>query len=96
MSQLLALGYEEVPTTKALGQGEQGTFALSVDWSRNGKMLVFDALVQDATTDSIKGIAIFVYAIEMDKLTLIYGPEPYNGNITNNYNFSTYTPKWIP
>jgi hypothetical protein len=96
MSQLLALGYEEVPTSKALGQAEMGTFALSVDWSRDGKMLVFDALVQDAATGSIKGIAVFVYAIETDKLTLIFGPEPYNGKITNNFNFSTYTPKWIP
>jgi len=96
MSQLLALGYEEVPTTKALGQGELGTFALSVDWSRDDKRLVFDALVQDAKTGEIKGIAIFVYAIETDKLTLIFGPVPYNGTITNNYNFSTYTPKWIP
>jgi hypothetical protein len=96
MSQLLAFGYEEVPTTKVLGQGGMGTFALSVDWSRDGKMLVFDALVQDAKTSSIKGIAIFIYAIETDKLTLIFGPEPYNGKITNNFNFSTYTPKWIP
>ncbi len=35
----------------------QGTFAPRLDWSRNGKMLVFDALVQDATTGNIKGIA---------------------------------------
>jgi len=96
MSQLSALGYEEAPTTKAAGQGEMGTFALSVDWSRDGKKLVFDALVQDATTGSIKGIAIFVYAIETDKLTLIFGPEPFDGNITNNFNYSRYTPKWIP
>ncbi len=96
MNQLLELGYEEVPTTQVGGQGEMGTFALSVDWSRDGKKLVFDALVQDATAGSIEGIALFVYAIDTDKLTLIFGPEPFNGNITNNFNFSTYTPKWIP
>jgi hypothetical protein len=96
MYQLSELGYKEVPTTQVGGQAERGTFALSVDWSRDGKKLVFDALVQDVTTGSIKGIALFVYAIDTDKLTLIFGPEPFNGSITNNFNFSTYTPKWIP
>jgi hypothetical protein len=96
MNQLSELGYEEVPTTEVSGQGGAGTFALSVDWSRDGKKLVFDALVQDATTGSIEGIALFVYAIDTDKLTLIFGPEPSNGSITNNFNFSRYTPKWIP
>jgi hypothetical protein len=96
MNQLSALGYKEVPTSQVGGQGEMGTFALSVDWSRDGNKLVFDALVQDATTGSIEGIALFVYAIDTDKLTLIFGPEPFNGSITNNFNFSTYTPKWIP
>lgn len=96
MSQLLTLGYQEVPITKVAGQGEMGTFALSVDWSRDGKKLVFDALVQDATTGSIKGIAVFVYAIDTDNLTLIFGPEPFDGNRTNNFKYSIYTPKWIP
>jgi hypothetical protein len=96
MNQLAELGYEEVPATEFGGQDEIITFALSVDWSRDGKKLVFDALVQDATTGSIKGIALFVYAIDTDKLTLIFGPEPFNGNITNSFKFSIYTPKWIP
>jgi hypothetical protein len=96
MNQLSELGYEEVPTTQVGGQGEMGTFALSVDWSRDGKRLVFDALVQDAATGSIEGIALFVYAIDTDKLTLIFGPEPFDSSITNNFNFSLYTPKWIP
>jgi hypothetical protein len=96
MNQLSELGYEEVPATEVSGQGGAGTFALSVDWSRDGKKLVFDALVQDATSGSIEGIALFVYAIDTDKLTLIFGPEPSNGSITNNFNFSRYTPKWIP
>jgi hypothetical protein len=96
MNQLSGLGYKEVPTTTVGGQAEMGTFALSVDWSRDGRKLVFDALVQDATTGSIVGIALFVYAIDTDKLTLIFGPEPFNGSITNNFNFSRYTPKWIP
>jgi hypothetical protein len=96
MDQLSELGYEEVPTSQVGGQGEMGTFALSVDWSRDGSKLVFDALVQDATTERIEGIALFIYAIDTDKLTLIFGPEPSDGSITNNFNFSRYTPKWVP
>lgn len=50
MTQLAALGYEEVPISGVSGQGGQGTFGLSVDWSRDGSKLVFDALVQDINT----------------------------------------------
>jgi len=96
LNQLEALGYEEVPTSVVEGQGGQGTFALSADWSRDGSKIVFDALVRDAESDEVQGIAIFVYIIATDTLTLIYGPEVFEGSRTNNYNYSVYTPKWIP
>ncbi|MDA1353681.1 MAG: hypothetical protein O3A01_04315 [bacterium] len=96
LTQLNELGYEEVPIGIVEGQGAQGTFALSADWSRDGSQLVFDALIQDKDSDEIMGIAIFVYDMDSDRLSLIYGPEPFNGNRTNNYNYSSYTPKWVP
>jgi len=96
MTQLAELGLEEVPTSVIPGQGNRGTFALSADWSRDGTKLVFDALVRDADTDEIQGIAIFVYTIADETLTLVFGPEPFNGSRTNNHNYSVYTPKWVP
>lgn len=96
MNQLLAMGYEEVPAANLNNRSGKGAFALSVDWSRDGKKLVFDALVQEVSTDVIAGIGIFVYDIDSDQLILIYGPELFNGSRTNNFNYSLYTPKWIP
>ena len=96
MAQLASMGFEEVPSSDVPGQANRGTFALSADWSRDGNKIVFDALVRDSQTDQITGVAIFVYAIGEDSLKLVFGPEPFNGERTNNYNYSTYTPKWVP
>ena len=96
MNQLAELTYQEVPSSVVPGQGGHGTFALSTDWSRDGKKVVFDALVQDASTSLVKGIAIFTYDIASDKLSLVYGPEVFDGSRTNNFNYSIYTPKWVP
>lgn len=96
LNQLELLGFEEVPASEIAGQGGRGTFALSADWSRDGKQIVFDALVKASGTDEIKGIAIFVYTLAEDRLTLVFGPEPFNGSRTNNHNYSVYTPKWVP
>jgi len=95
LSQLSSLGFEEVPSTIYHGQGGAGTFALSVDWSEDGEKLVFDALVEEQATGQY-GIAIFVFDLTENKLSLVYGPEPLEPSRTNNYNYSIHTPKWIP
>ena len=95
LSQLSSLGFEEVPVSFASGQGGNGTFALSVDWSEDGEKLVFDALVKERATE-LKGVAIFTFDLTENKLSLVYGPEPLEPSRTNNYNYSIHTPKWIP
>jgi hypothetical protein len=95
MSQLAELGLAEVPANVVGGQGGNGTFALSVDWSRNGRMLVFDALVSDKATGDL-GVAIFTWDLHDQKLRLVYGPEPLSPDRTRNFNYSIHTPKWIP
>ena len=96
MAQLDALGYLEVPIASIPGQANRGTFALSADWSRDGTNIVFDALLRDKASGNQAGIGVFVYDIVQDTLRLIYGPEPFNGARTNNYNYSIHTPKWVP
>ena len=96
LAQLGALGFAEVPIATVPGQGNAGTFALSVDWSRDGTKLVFDALVATAGTGVIRGIAIFTWNLQTNTLALVYGPEPLTASRTNNYNYSLGTPKWVP
>lgn len=95
LSQLSNLGFEEVSSSIYRGQGGNGTFALSVDWSKDGEKLVFDALVEEQGTGE-RGIAIFVFDLTENKLSLVYGPEPLEPSRTRNYNYSIHTPKWIP
>jgi hypothetical protein len=83
LSQLSSLGFEEVPVSIARGQGGNGTFALSVDWSEDGEKLVFDALVEEQATGE-RGIAIFVFDLTENKLSLVYGPEPLEPSRTRN------------
>lgn len=96
IAQLAALGLAPIPTSVYQGQGGQGSFALSTDWSRDGTKLVFDGAVQDVTTGAIRGVATFTWDIATNKLVLIYGPEPLTPARTNNYNYSMGTPRWIP
>lgn len=95
LNQLASLGYREVPVSQVPGQGMRGTFALSADWSRDGRRIVFDALVADAG-GTIKGVAIFVWDITAAALTLLNPPEPLVSGRNNNYNYSLATPRWIP
>lgn len=95
MSQVASLGLDEVSPAVYGGQGDNGTFALSVDWSKDSRMLVFDALVWDRILERY-GIAVFTYDVPRDKLRLIYGPEPWAHWRTRDYRYSQCTPKWIP
>lgn len=95
LSQLAALGLEPVPTSEVPGQAGAGTFALSADWSPDGGRVVFDALVRRTATGD-RGVGIFVYDLAADVLTLVYGPEAADGELSGNFNFSVRTPKWIP
>jgi hypothetical protein len=88
---LAAAGYEL--DTRFPGQGGTGTFPLDGGFSPDGKTIVFDGAVRQGTD-----YGMLLCSIDMDgsNFKVLAGPFPVEPSFTNNQNWSSLNPTWLP